>query len=203
MKKIIIAIFITLNILTAANYESMGTVKKIVSIDLRMTDYGSSLGGKMQWKLLNNFHIGATLNWTFVSSGKEYTWTDPYTGYTMRINTIHLDFLKGGIFLKKHLFTRQLDNSFAPFLSFQTGPVLAIDTDNDVWANLSRYADAQFHLGFYAHFHFGIDFMMEKNSAMGVAIGYELNSFGKAVDEEFLKPSWNGAAIIINYGRYF
>ncbi len=203
MKRIIIILILMLSILTAADYNSMGSVKRSYAIDLRMTDYGSSLGGNMQWKLLNNFHVGTTVNWTFVSSGKEYTWTDPYTGYTQRINTIHLDFVKAGIFLKKHFFTRQLDNTFAPYVSLQAGPVLAIDTDNDPWANLSRYGDAEFHLGFYSHIHLGIDFMMENHSTAGIALGYEINAFGTAVDEEFLKPNWNGAAIVLNYGRYF
>lgn len=175
----------------------------MLAIDLRMTDYGSSLGAQMQWKLLNNFHAGVNANWTFVSSGKEYTWTDPYTGYTMRINTIHLDFVKTGVFLKKHFFTKQLANTFAPYVSIQAGPVLAIDTDNDPWANISRYADASYYLGFFSHFHLGIDFMMEKRSSLTVALGYEINHFNRAVDEVFEKPNWNGAAIVLNYGRYF
>ena len=63
----------------------------------------SSLGGMMQWRLINNLHAGIQANWTFASSGKEYTWTD-YTGYTMKINTIHLDFVKAGLFVKKTFF---------------------------------------------------------------------------------------------------
>ena len=203
MKRALIIFFIAFQLLSAANYDSMGKVKKINSIDLRMTDYGSSLGGMMQWRLLDNLHAGIQANWTFVSSGKEYTWTDPYTGYTMKLNTIHLDFVKAGLFVKKHFFTRQLANTFAPFVSVQAGPVLAIDTDNDPWANISRYQDAGYYLGFYSHFHFGIDFMMEKRSSLTVALGYEINSFKQAVDEVFLKTSWNGAAIIMNYGKYF
>ncbi|MEA3392114.1 MAG: hypothetical protein U9Q91_03955 [Candidatus Marinimicrobia bacterium] len=203
MKRTLIIFFIAFQLLSAANYDSMGKVKRINSIDLRMTDYGSSLGGMMQWRLLDNLHAGIQTNWTFVSSGKEYTWTDPYTGYTMKLNTIHLDFVKAGLFVKKHFFTRQLANTFAPFISVQAGPVLAIDTDNDPWANISRYQDAEYYLGFYSHFHFGIDFMMEKRSSLTVALGYEINSFKQAVDEVFLKPSWNGAAIVMNYGKYF
>jgi len=203
MKKAIIFIFLILNVLSAASYSSMGKVKRIYGADLRMTDYGSSLGGIMQWRLFDNFHAGVQANWTFVSSGKEYTWTDPYTGYTMKLNTIHLDFVKAGLFLKKHFFTRQLANTFAPFVSLQAGPVLAIDTDNDPWANISRYSDAEYHLGFYTHLHFGVDFMMEKHSSLTIALGYEINRFNSAVDEEFLKTSWNGAAIVMNYGRYF
>ena len=203
MKRALIIFFIAFQLLSAANYDSMGKVKKINSIDLRMTDYGSSLGGMMQWRLLDNLHAGIQANWTFVSSGKEYTWTDPYTGYTMKLSTLHLDFVKAGLFVKKHFFTRQLANTFAPFVSVQAGPVLAIDTDNDPWANISRYQDAGYYLGFYSHFHFGIDFMMEKRSSLTVALGYEINSFKHAVDEVFLKTSWNGAAIIMNYGKYF
>ncbi|MCF7832176.1 MAG: hypothetical protein K9N05_01195 [Candidatus Marinimicrobia bacterium] len=203
MKRALIILFIAFQLLSAASYTSMGQVKKINSIDLRMTDYGSSLGGMMQWRLLDNLHVGIQANWTFVSSGKEYTWTDPYTGYTMKLNTIHLDFVKAGLFVKKHFFTRQLANTFAPFVSLQAGPVLAIDTDNDPWANFSRYQDAGFYLGFYSHFHFGLDFMMEKRSSLTVALGYEINHFNRSVDEDFLKTSWNGAAIVMNYGKYF
>ena len=205
MKRALIIFFIAFQLLSAANYDSMGKVKRINSIDLRMTDYGSSLGGMMQWRLLDNLHAGIQANWTFVSSGKEYTWTDPYDPYQppMKLNTIHLDFVKAGLFVKKHFFTRQLANTFAPFVSVQAGPVLAIDTDNDPWANISRYQDAGYYLGFYSHFHFGIDFMMEKRSSLTVALGYEINSFKQAVDEVFLKTSWNGAAIIMNYGKYF
>ncbi len=203
MKRALIILFIAFQLLSAANYDSMGKVKRINSIDLRMTDYGSSMGAMMQWRLLDNLHAGIQANWTFVSSGKEYTWTDPYTGYTMKLNTIHLDFLKAGFFVKKHFFTRQLANTFAPYVSIQAGPVLAIDTDNDPWANISRYQDAGYYLGFYSHFHFGIDFMMEKRSSLTVALGYEINSFKQAVDEVFLKTSWNGAAIVMNYGKYF
>lgn len=203
MKKLALIILLSLNVMFAASYTSMGAIKKDYSVDLRMTDYGSSLGGKMQWRLLNNLHAGIQANWTFVSSGKEYTWTDPYTGYTMKLNTIHLDFVKAGVFLKKHLFTKQLANTFAPYISVQAGPVLAIDTENDPWANITRYQDAAFYLGFYTHFHFGIDFMMEKQSSLSVAVGYEINHFGQSIDEDFHKPSWNGAAIVMNYGRYF
>jgi len=203
MKRALIIFFIAFQLLSAANYDSMGKVKRIYSVDLRMTDYGSSLGGIMQWRILDNLHAGIQANWTFVSSGKEYTWTDPYTGYTMKLNTIHLDFLKTGLFVKKHFFTRQLANTFAPFMSVQAGPVLAIDTDNDPWANITRYQNAGYYLGFYSHFHFGIDFMMEKRSSLTVALGYEINSFRQAVDEVFLKTSWNGAAIIMTYGKYF
>lgn len=203
MKRMGIILLFSLQFLFAASYTSMGNVKKINSLDLRMTDYGSSLGGTMQWRLINNFHAGVHANWTFVSSGKEYTMTDPYTGYTYRINTIHLDFAKAGLFLKKHFFTNQLANTFAPYISIQAGPVLAIDTDNDPWANFSRYQDAVYHFGFYTHFHIGIDFMMEKRSSITVALGYELNYFNQAVDEEILKTNWNGAALILNYGKYF
>jgi hypothetical protein len=203
MKKIVLIVLLSIQLAFAVSYTSMGSVKKDYSLDLRMTDYGSSLGGKMQWRLLNNLHAGIQANWTFVSSGKEYTWTDPYTGYTMKLNTIHLDFVKAGVFLKKHFFTQQLANTFAPYISLQAGPVLAIDTDNDPWANISRYQDAAFFLGLYTHFHFGIDFMMEKKTSLSVAIGYEINRFGQSVDEEFLKTSWNGAAIVMNYGWYF
>jgi hypothetical protein len=203
MKRALIVLLLLLQVLFAAPYTSMGQVKKIYGADLRMTDYGASLGGMMQWRLANNFHIGVQANWTFVSSGKEYTWTDPYTGYTIKLNTIHLDFVKAGLSLKKHFFTNQLANTFAPFVSLQAGPVLAIDTDNDPWANISRYADAAYYLGFYTHLHVGIDFMMEKHSSLTIALGYEINHFNQAVDEEFLKPNWNGAAIVMNYGRYF
>jgi hypothetical protein len=203
MKRTLIIIFVLFQLLSAASYTSMGEVKRIQSVDLRMTDYGSSLGGLFQWRLANNFHAGVQANWTFVSSGKEYTWTDPYTGYSMKLNTIHLDFIKAGVFVKKHFFTKQLANTFAPFVAIQAGPVLAIDTDNDPWANISRYQDAAYYLGFYSHFHFGLDFMMEKHSSLTIALGYEINSFNQAVDEEFLKTSWNGAAIVMNYGRYF
>lgn len=203
LKYILIILFLALQPLLAENYESMGHVKKIYGADLRMADYGSSLGGMMQWRLMNNLHAGVQANWTFVSSGKEYTWTDPYTGYTMKINTIHLDFIKAGLFVKKHFFTRQLANTFAPYFSLQAGPVLAIDTDNDPWANISRYSEAEYHLGFYTNIHFGIDFMMERHSVLSIALGYEINRFGTAVDEDFLKTSWNGAAIVMNYGRYF
>lgn len=203
MKRALIIFLIAFQLLSAANYTSMGQVKKINSIDLRMTDYGSSLGGMMQWRLLDNLYAGIQANWTFVSSGKEYTWTNPYTGYTIKYNTIHLDFVKAGLSIKKHFFTKQLANTFAPFVSVQAGPVLAIDTDNDPWANMTRYQNAEFYLGFYSHFHFGIDFMMEKRSSLTVALGYEINHFNQAVDEEFLKTSWNGAAIVMNYGKYF
>ena len=203
MKRALIIFFILFQLLSAASYSSMGQVKRINSIDLRMTDYGSSFGGLMQWRLLDNFHVGVQANWTFVSSGKEYTWTDPYTGYTMKLNTIHLDFVKTGLFVKKHFFTRQLANTFAPFVSMQAGPVFAIDTDNDPWANITRYQDASYYLGFYSHFHLGIDFMMEKHGSLTVAIGYEINQFKQAVDEVFLKTAWNGAAIVMNYGKYF
>ncbi|MCD6337551.1 MAG: hypothetical protein J7M01_04890 [Candidatus Marinimicrobia bacterium] len=203
MKRTMIIFFILFQLLSAANYTSMGQVKRINSIDLRMTDYGSSFGGLMQWRLLDNLHAGIQANWTFVSSGKEYTWTNPYTGYTMKLNTIHLDFVKAGIFVKKHFFTRQLANTFAPFVSVQAGPVLAIDTDNDPWANIARYQDASYYLGFYSHFHLGIDFMMEKRSSLTVAIGYEINQFKQPVDEVFVKTAWNGAAIVMNYGKYF
>jgi hypothetical protein len=203
MKRALIILFIAFQLLSAANYDSMGKVKRINSIDLRMTDYGSSMGATMQWRLLDNLHAGIQANWTFVSSGKEYTWTNPYSGYTMKLNTIHLDFLKAGLFVKKHFFTRQLANTFAPFISVQAGPVLAIDTDNDPFANITRYKNAEYYLGFYSHFHFGIDFMMEKRSSLTVALGYEINSFKQAVDEVFLKTSWNGAAIVMNYGKYF
>ncbi|MEA2076744.1 MAG: hypothetical protein U9O95_01840 [Candidatus Marinimicrobia bacterium] len=203
MKRALILFLIIFQVLSAATYTSMSQVKKSYSADLRMTDYGSSLGGVMQWRLMDNLHAGVQANWTFVSSGKEYTWTDPYTGYTMKLNTIHLDFVKAGLFVKKHFFTKQLANTFAPYISLQAGPVLAIDTDNDPWANISRYSEASYYLGFYSHFHFGIDFMMEKRSSLTVALGYEINRFNQAVDEEFLKTSWNGAAIVMNYGRYF
>ncbi len=203
MKRALIILCISFQLLMAANYTSMGQVKKINSMDMRMTDYGSSFGGMMQWRLLDNFHVGVQANWTFVSSGKEYTWTDPYTGLTIKLNTIHLDFVKAGLFVKKHFFTRQLANTFAPFVSLQAGPVLAIDTDNDPWATMSRYQDAAYHLGFYSHFHFGIDFMMEKHSSLTIAIGYEINQFKQPVDEVFLKTNWNGAAIVMNYGKYF
>lgn len=203
MKRALIILLILSQFMFAANYSSMGQVKKMVAADLRMTDYGSSLGANMQWRLFNNFHVGVNAGWTFVSSGKEYTWTDPYTGYTMRINTIHLDFIKAGVYLKKHFFTNQLANTFAPFISLQAGPVLAIDTDNDPWANISRYQDASYYLGFYSNFHLGIDFMMERHSALTIALGYEINQFNQPVDEVFSKPNWNGAAIVLNYGRYF
>ena len=203
MKRTLIILFMLIQLAFAASYSSMGQVKRIYAADLRMTDYGSSLGGNMQWKLFNDLHAGINASWTFVSSGKEYTWTDPYTGYTIRINTIHLDFVKAGVFLKKHFFTKQLANTFAPFVSLQAGPVLAIDTDNDPWANMSRYADASYYVGFYGHFHFGIDFMMERHSSMTIALGYEFNRFNQAVDEVFTKPNWEGAAIVLNYGRYF
>lgn len=203
MKRLLIIALLSLQLLSAAAYTSMGQVKSIAGFDLRMTDYGSTLGGIMQWRLLNNFHAGLQANWTMVSSGKEYTLTDPYTGYTYKLNTIHLDFVKAGLFLKKHFFTKQLDNTFAPFFSLQAGPVLAIDTDNDPWTNISRYQDAEVHWGFYSHFHFGVDFMMEKRSTFTVALGYEVNHFGRPVDEEFLKHSWNGAALVLNYGKYF
>ena len=202
MKRALIILLLLSQFIFAASYTSMGDVKKIVAADLRMTDYGSSLGANMQWKLFNNFHAGINASWTFVSSGKEYTWTDP-SGYTMKINTIHLDFIKAGIFLKKHFFTKQLANTFAPYLSLQAGPVLAIDTDNDPWANISRYGDAAYYLGFYGNFHIGIDFMMEKHSSFTIALGYEFNTFNQAVDEVFKKTNWNGAAIVLNYGRYF
>lgn len=203
MKRLLITILIVFSTLSAASYTSMGQVKKIYGFDMRMTDYGSSLGGIMQWRLLDNLHTGVQANWTFVSSGKEYTWTDPYTGYTMKINTIHLDFIKAGIFLKKHFFTGQLANTFAPYISLQAGPVLAIDTDNDPWANMSRYSDASYYLGFYTHFHLGVDFMMEKHSSLSIALGYEINRFSQPVDEEYPKTNWNGAALVMNYGRYF
>jgi hypothetical protein len=203
MKRILLTLLLSISMLSAASYTSMGEVRSIAGLDLRMTDYGSSLGAVTQWKLLNGFHTGLQANWTFVSSGKEYTITDPYTGYTYKLNTIHLDFIKAGLFLKKHFFTRQLDNTFAPFVSLQGGPVLAIDTDNDPWANIGRYRDAEYHFGFYTHFHLGIDFMMDKQNTFSVALGYEINHFGKAVDEEFLKHSWNGAALVLNYGKYF
>lgn len=206
MKRALIIFLISFQLLLAANYTSMGQVKKTNSIDLRMTDYGSSMGGMMQWRLMDNLHAGIQASWTFVSSGKEYTFTfyDPVYGETtVKLNTIHLDFLKAGIFFKKHFFTRQLANTFAPFVSIQAGPVLAIDTDNDPFANISRYQDAGFYLGFYTHFHLGIDFMMEKRSSLTVALGYEINRFKQPVDEVFLKTSWNGAAIVMNYGKYF
>ncbi|MDD3095193.1 MAG: hypothetical protein WC372_12655 [Candidatus Neomarinimicrobiota bacterium] len=203
MKRIFLILMLGVSLLSAASYTSMGQVKSIAGLDLRMTDYGSSVGGIWQLRLLNGFHAGLQTNWTFVSSGKEYTLTDPYTGYTNKLNTIHLDFIKAGVLLKKHFFTRQLDNTFAPFFSLQGGPVLAIDTDNDPWSNISRYQNAAFYLGFYTHLHFGIDFMMERRSSLTVALGYEINHFGQAVDEEFLKHSWNGAALILTYGRYF
>ncbi len=203
MKRFTLILFLTLHCLSAASYTSMGQVRRISGVDLRMTDYGSALGGILQWRLLNNLHAGLQANWTFVSSGKEYTLTDPYTGYTYKLNTIHLDFVKAGLFVKQHFFTGQLANTFAPYVSLQAGPVLAIDTDNDPWATISRYEDALFYLGFYTHFHFGIDFMMEKGSSLSVAVGYEMNRFNRAVDEEFLKGAWNGAALILNYGKYF
>ncbi|MFA6619085.1 MAG: hypothetical protein WCT23_08470 [Candidatus Neomarinimicrobiota bacterium] len=206
MKKLILILLVSLSFLSAASYESMGAVKKVYAFDLRMTDYGASFGGKMQWRLMRNLHGGATASWTFVSSGKEYTSTYYIPGYgeqTMKYNTIHLDFIKAGVFIKKHFFTTQLDNSFAPYMSIQAGPVLAIDTDNDPWANITRYKDAEFYMGFYSHFHLGIDFMMERRSSLGIALGYEINKFSQPVDEEYQKTSWNGAAIILNYGRYF
>jgi hypothetical protein len=181
----------------------MGQVKRINNFDLRVTDYGSSLGGSFQWRLAKDLHAGVQSNWTFVSSGKEYTLTDPLTGYTYRMNTINLDFVKAGLFLKKHFFTRQLDNTFAPFVSVQGGPVLAIDTDNSPWANITRYAEADLYLGFYTNFYLGIDFMMEKQGALGVGLGYEINSFTQPVDEDFQKLNWNGAAIVLHYGKYF
>ncbi|MDD4960768.1 MAG: hypothetical protein PHX07_00870 [Candidatus Marinimicrobia bacterium] len=207
MKRILCILLLSVSLLSAASYTSMGQVKSIAGLDLRMTDYGSSLGGVWQWRLLNGFHAGLQANWTIVSSGKEYTisYYDPYYGreITMKLNTIHLDFVKAGLFLKKHFFTRQLDNTFAPYFSLQAGPVLAIDTDNDPWSNISRYKDAGFYMGFYTHLHFGIDFMMQKKSSLTVALGYEINHFGQPVDEDFLKQNWNGAALILTYGRYF
>lgn len=207
MKKLILILLVSLSFLSAASYESMGSVKKAYAFDLRMTDYGASFGGKMQWRIVNNLHAGMTASWTFASSGKEYTNTyyDYFSGREQRVkhNTINLDFVKAGVFLKKHFFTKQLDNSFAPYISIQGGPVLAIDTDNDPWGNITRYKDAKFYMGFYSHFHIGIDFMMERRSSMGIAIGYEINQFSQPVDEEYLKTAWNGAAIILNYGRYF
>ncbi len=203
MKRLLIVLFIGIQLLFAANYTSMGQVKKSRGFDLRMTDYGAVLGGKMQWRLLKNFHTGIHASWTFVSSGKEYTWTDPYTGYTYKINSINLDFVKTGLFLKKHFFTDQLANTFAPFVSLQAGPVLAIDTDNDPWANISRYQNAAFDLGFYTHFSFGADFMMEKRNTFTVALGYEINRFTNPVDEEMQKTNWGGASLILNYGKYF
>ena len=203
MKRLFILMLVMVHMLGAATYTSMGQVKKIYGLDMRMTDYGSSLGGAMQWRLLDNFHVGVQANWTFVSSGKEYTITDPIYGTTIRMNTIHLDFIKAGISLKKHFFTQQLDNTIAPYISLQAGPVLAIDTDNDPWANITRYEDALFYLGFYTHLHFGVDFMMEKHSSLTIALGYEINHFRQPIDEVFQKANWNGAAIIMNYGRYF
>ena len=99
MKRTLVIVILLSQIIFAANYTSMGQVKRIIAADMRMTDYGSSLGANMQWKLLNNFHAGVNASWTFVSSGKEYTWTVLYAGYTMRSNTIHLDFIIAGIFL--------------------------------------------------------------------------------------------------------
>jgi len=203
MKRLFLIPLITLHVLFAGNYTSMGQVKRINNFDLRVTDYGSSLGGSFQWRLAKDLHAGVQSNWTFVSSGKEYTLTDPLTGYTYRMNTINLDFVKAGLFLKKHFFTRQLDNTFAPFVSVQGGPVLAIDTDNSPWANITRYAEADLYLGFYTNFYLGIDFMMEKQGALGVGLGYEINSFTQPVDEDFQKLNWNGAAIVLHYGKYF
>ena len=203
MKRIIVTALIGLQMLFAVNYSSMGHVKRLQGLDFRMTDYGASLGGLMQWRLADNFHTGIQANWTFVSSGKEYTITDPYTGYTYKLNTIHLDFVKTGVFLKKHFFTGQLANTFAPFLSLQGGPVLAIDTDNDPWSNIDRYRDAVFDLGFYTHFCLGIDFMMEKRNTFTVGLAYEINHFADPVDEEMQKHNWGGASLILNYGKYF
>ncbi|MDZ7797906.1 MAG: hypothetical protein U5N56_13130 [Candidatus Marinimicrobia bacterium] len=203
MKRTVLVMFIGIQLLFAANYTSMGQVKRSRGFDLRMTDYGAVLGGKMQWRLLKNLHTGIHASWTFVSSGKEYTWTDPYTGYTYKINSINLDFVKTGLFLKKHFFTDQLANTFAPYVSLQAGPVLAIDTDNDPWANISRYQDAVFDLGFYTHVSFGADFMMEKRNTFTVALGYEINRFTTPVDEEMQKTNWGGASLILNYGKYF
>lgn len=200
---LIILLITASSLFAAPNYSSMSQVKKISSFELRMTDYGSGLGSFFQWKIRPGFHAGVRANWHFVSSGKEYTITDPYTGYTYKLNSINLDFLKSGLFVKFHAFSGKIANTFSPFISLQAGPVLAIDTDNDPFANISRYKDAVFSVGVFGNIHAGIDFMMEKNTSFTVAAGYETNRFNRKIDEEMQKSTWNGASLILQFGRYF
>lgn len=200
---LIILLVLTSFIFAAPNYSSMSQVKKMNSFDLRMTDYGSGLGGFFQWKVRPGFHAGVKANWNIVSSGKEYTITDPYTGYSYKLNSINLDFLKTGFFVKFHAFDGKIANTFSPFISLQAGPVLAIDTDNDPFANITRYKDAELTMGVFANIHAGIDFMMEKSTSFTVAAGYETNHFNREIDEEMQQAKWNGASLVLQFGRYF
>jgi len=204
MKKIILTFLLLLSLVRAADYSNMSNIRHMRNVDLRVTDYGTGLGGYFQWNILENMHAGIKLNWTFVSSGKEYTVTDPY-GYTYKMNAIHLDFARTGLFVKYHIFSERLANSFSPFVSLQVGPVLSIDTDNDPYAGFSRYFDESRVVtwGVFTNLYVGLDFMMEKHSSLTVAAGHENNRFPRPIDEDMEKNVWGGASLILQFGRYF
>ena len=200
MKKIILTIILLTTLSFAQmKIETMANVQKFSAIDLHITDFGTSIGWYRQFVPIGKFHYGIWANITIVTGGDETYIYNPYLGRNVKINEISLDFLKSGIALKYHLFKGKLANNFSPFISIQSGGVIALDTPEDT-SFLKKYKDVRHYYGLTNNIFIGIDFMGSPKYEISVGAGYETNHFFKAVEKY---KNWNGKAIYFQYGKFF
>jgi hypothetical protein len=148
-----------------------------------MAETGSGLGGFFAWPILDNLHLGLTLDVFFIRDSRQLDFYDPFYGPISinKENNVYLfDFL---VTLKRRFFTQDLEDSFRPFLTGAIGPYYGMnfpEADQDTEGN--KLSDEyRWTLGGYVGS--GVDISVNTNMFVSIRAQYRIIPFSKTLGE--------------------
>ena len=166
-------------------------------LSLESESYGSAFGGFYSYNMKNKFQLfihGKILDIVGEAEFPVYDW---YTGRYYKTNTSNLILMPlfGGV--KYHPFMGQIANNFSPYIMVTAGPTMILNLKDRVgffkqWDEVELLYSAGGFIGF------GLDFLIQYNSYISVAFGYDILPMGRKVDE---RSDYSGTVLKFMIGK--
>ena len=150
-------------------------------VDVELLRYGSGGGVFYRQYISPQWGIGLESDWTVVTGKNELVGYD-YFGHPYKLNSRNLSLLKTVVEITLYPLYRSWHPSFQPGLFLGTGPILALDTAEDVpfftrWRHVHGYQTWYFRFGGEFHIIAG------KQGVYFLRLGYDYSRFSRTIDE--------------------
>lgn len=151
--------------------------------DAALLEYGGSFGGIWQVDMSPKWSLIGESDWTFVQTGQSFEYYDPYTGNIYKIGNQNLSLFKvlGGI--SWYPFAETMDPSFQFGFFGATGPILAMDTDNQA-PDITRWRHVKGYQSIYSKVGLEFKIRQDRTGIYLLRVGYDFTKFNTQIDDQ-------------------
>jgi hypothetical protein len=181
-------------------------LKHAIGLDLTFSNNGFGLGGFLHQKLFDEVNGFVNLYVSGARNTDEFEQWDPaYQDYKVygKVNRVFMMPLTFGV--EKYMFTKEISESFRPFISAGAGPTFIFTTPYDK-EFFSAFANTQSYIRFGGFLGFGTYISSKGNNIMGLHVRYYWIPFGgKGIESVINHPMTDlgGLYLSLSVGSLF